>query len=185
MDKKYEITEETKEYNGIILYRIKALKDFGNVKAGELGGFIEKESNLSQSGNCWIYNDAKALNNAMIYENAQIYNETIIRDYAKAFGNVQLFERVNMRHNSIAHGDAKISGDITLADNTIVEGNANLSGSMVLEGHVVLGGDTILNGEYYIQNPEDIIAHATPNYSNYLNPSLFNRSETYNHYILK
>ncbi len=39
------------------LYHIKALKDFDDVKAGTIGG-IEKETNLSHEGNCWIYNDA-------------------------------------------------------------------------------------------------------------------------------
>ena len=33
---KYVFTNETKEYDGQTLYRIRALKDFGNVKAGEL-----------------------------------------------------------------------------------------------------------------------------------------------------
>lgn len=42
-----------------MLYRIQALKKFAIVKAGDKGGFIEKESNLSQDGNCWIYDNAK------------------------------------------------------------------------------------------------------------------------------
>ena len=52
---KYELTEETK-YG---LYRIEALKDFGNVKKGDKGGWIEKEANLSQDGDCWVYGDAE------------------------------------------------------------------------------------------------------------------------------
>ena len=47
---KYELTKESKGN----LFRIKALKDFGNVKKGDLGGFIEKTDNLSQEGNCWV-----------------------------------------------------------------------------------------------------------------------------------
>ena len=56
---KYELTEETIKVEGVTLYRIKALKDFGNVKKGDLGGFVQSEMNLSHYGNCWIYNDAK------------------------------------------------------------------------------------------------------------------------------
>ena len=41
MDKKYELTNETINYDGRILHRIKAIKDFGNVKKGDLGGWIE------------------------------------------------------------------------------------------------------------------------------------------------
>ena len=56
--KKYELTQESIEVKGIILYRIKALMGFSNVKEGELGGFIEKEENLSHSGNAWVYGNA-------------------------------------------------------------------------------------------------------------------------------
>ena len=54
MQKKYEFTGETKQVNGVTVKRIKAVKDFGSTKAGELGGFIESEDNLSHRGNCWI-----------------------------------------------------------------------------------------------------------------------------------
>ena len=40
--KKFELTEETKIYGNLCLKRIKALKDFGNIKKGEMGGFVEK-----------------------------------------------------------------------------------------------------------------------------------------------
>ena len=53
--KKYRLTEETKVINGHTLHRIEALKDFGGVKKGELGGWIEKEDNLSHDGNAWVF----------------------------------------------------------------------------------------------------------------------------------
>ena len=59
MNKKYELTDETQEWNGRTLHRIRALADFGDVKAGELGGWIEKEENLSHNGNAWVYGDAQ------------------------------------------------------------------------------------------------------------------------------
>lgn len=43
MEKKYILTEKTKEYNGHTLHRIQAIKDFGDVKKGDLGGWIESE----------------------------------------------------------------------------------------------------------------------------------------------
>lgn len=52
MEKKYELTEETLAVDGHVLHRIKALRDFGEVKKGDLGGFIEKESNLAHDRNC-------------------------------------------------------------------------------------------------------------------------------------
>ena len=46
MEKKYEILKDTKEfYFGREIYRIRALKDFGNVKKGDIGGYVESEEN--------------------------------------------------------------------------------------------------------------------------------------------
>ena len=54
--KKFELTTEfiTNAF-GKKLFRIKALVEFGDVKAGELGGYVEKEGNVSQAGNAWVY----------------------------------------------------------------------------------------------------------------------------------
>jgi len=57
--KKYKLTSIKKEVYGITLFQIQALKDFGNVKKGELGGWIEKEDNLSQNGNAWVSGNAR------------------------------------------------------------------------------------------------------------------------------
>lgn len=52
MEEKYILTSETSEVNKHILHRIKALKDFGDVKKGDLGGWVEDIHNLSHKGNC-------------------------------------------------------------------------------------------------------------------------------------
>lgn len=62
--KKYELTAEFIEKWGKKLFRIKALISFGSVEAGELGGYVEKEDNLAQTGNAWVYGDAWVSGNA-------------------------------------------------------------------------------------------------------------------------
>lgn len=53
--RKYELlTNDTETINGITLYRIRALRDFGDVKAGDLGGYIQSEHNLSHEDHFWI-----------------------------------------------------------------------------------------------------------------------------------
>ncbi|WP_375679724.1 hypothetical protein [Bartonella sp. AP7XZML] len=56
--KKYKLTDETIKVDRITLYRIRALKDFGDVKKGDLGGFVESERNLSHDDNCWVGDEA-------------------------------------------------------------------------------------------------------------------------------
>ena len=72
MNKKYELTDETQEWNGRTLHRIRALADFGDVKAGELGGWIEKEENLSHNGNAWVCGDAQVYGDARVCGDAQV-----------------------------------------------------------------------------------------------------------------
>ena len=80
MNKKYEFTGEILNCLGRILHRIRALRDFGNVKAGDIGGWIEKEENLSHEGNCWVYDEAE------VYGAAVIEDEAVIRDKAVVGG---------------------------------------------------------------------------------------------------
>ena len=61
---------ETGRYIKVPLHRIRATKDFSDVKAGDFGGFIQDESNLSQEGDCWIYDEAKVYDGAVIEGNA-------------------------------------------------------------------------------------------------------------------
>lgn len=70
---KYEMLQDDKiKVSGHILYRIKALKDFSDVRVGDLGGYIERKENLSQKGNCWVYNNACVFGNARVCGNAKI-----------------------------------------------------------------------------------------------------------------
>ena len=73
--KKYRLTEETIRVGNRTLYRIQALRDFGEVKEGELGGYIEAEKNLSQCCDAWVSGDACVSGNARVYGNADIKKE--------------------------------------------------------------------------------------------------------------
>ena len=65
--KKYELTDDiiTKP-NGDVLHRIKAVRDFRNVKIGDVGGYIEKEENLSHDDDAWVYDDAWVRGDAQV-----------------------------------------------------------------------------------------------------------------------
>lgn len=86
-EKKYQLTDETQNYYGKTLYRIQALKDFGDVKAGDKGGWVESERNLSQEGNCWIYDESVAFGNSHVIGNAKILNDSEIFELACVAGN--------------------------------------------------------------------------------------------------
>src|SRR3990167_4838497 len=75
MNTKFKFTGETKVEYGVTLRRIGALKDFGNVSKGDKGGWIEREENISGSGNAWVYGNAQVCGNARVYGDAWVYGE--------------------------------------------------------------------------------------------------------------
>lgn len=83
MEKKYRLTEETKEWCGRTLHRIEALKDFGDVKAGDKGGWIAKEENLSHQGDAWVYGEARVSDSACVSGSARVSGSAWVCDWAR------------------------------------------------------------------------------------------------------
>ncbi len=67
---------------GTSIYRVQELKNFGDVKAGQLGGFVHCERNLSNENTCWVYPDAVVLGNANVSGKAQICKHAVVADCA-------------------------------------------------------------------------------------------------------
>ena len=87
--KKYEFTGKTKRVElwnrTATLHRIKATVEFGFVKVGELGGWIEKEENLSHEGKAWVCGDAKVCGDAEVCGDAKVWGN------ANVCGNAEVF----------------------------------------------------------------------------------------------
>ena len=110
--KKYELIPEGK------LFRIIALKDFGFIKKGELGGLIEKESNLSQKNECWVYKYAKVYGNASVTGNASITGNAKVTGNAEVYGNAYVSGNAKATKEVITFGNI-FDYDITITDNHI------------------------------------------------------------------
>lgn len=80
---KYGLTNETIIVSGITLHRIRALKDFGAVKAGDLGGFVESEDNLSHDGDCWVAGNARVSGTAHVSGAARLSGSALVSDAAQ------------------------------------------------------------------------------------------------------
>ena len=109
--KKFELTTDRNEESGVTLYRIKALIDFGDVKAGDLGGYAEKEENLSQYGNAWVYG------NARIYGNARVYGNALVSGNACVYGDACVYGNACIYGNAQVHGDACVYGNALVCSN--------------------------------------------------------------------
>lgn len=129
---KYEFTGEKIVYKGHTLHRIRAVCDFGNVKAGEIGGWIEKEKNLSHDYWCWaaddakIYGEAKVLYDAVVYEHACVYGSAEISGYAKIYGNAQVRGSVNIGGNTEIRSSAEVRGSAHVSGNAKIENTSDI-----------------------------------------------------------
>ena len=98
--KKFKLTSEfIVDISGVKLFRIKALIEFGNVKAGDLGGYIEKEENLSHMGDAWVSGDARISGDAQVSGDAWVFGDAQVFGDAWVFGNARVF------------GDTQVFGD--------------------------------------------------------------------------
>jgi len=147
--KKYELTEEAIA-SGKKLYLIRALRDFGCVKAGSYGGWVESEENLSQEGDCWICDNAIvcdkavvsgngmvgqnacACDEARVYDDAVVYMDAQIRGSAKIHGRANVFGSAYICGNADIHGDAQIGLSATVGGNAEVFGSAEIIGEAII-----------------------------------------------------
>ena len=139
--KKFELTAEyVTNIFGKKLFRIKALVEFGIVKEGELGGFVEKESNIDDDGNAWVSGNAQVFGNAKISGNAQVYGN------AKVFGNAWVYGNAWVSGNAQVFGNAKISGNAQVYGNAKVFGNAWVYGNAWISGNAQVYGNAWISG---------------------------------------
>ena len=121
-NKKYTLLKsDTKTFLGKILYRIKAKISFGIVIKGELGGYIEKEDNLSVSGNAWVYGNAWVSGDALVYGNARVYGNAWVYGNARVYGNAWVSGDALVYGNAWVYGDAKAKFYWHIHHETLVE----------------------------------------------------------------
>ena len=128
---KYELIPSDREG----FYRVKALRDFNDVKKGDIGGYVEGEKNLSQLGDCWIYDNAvvsdnaQVCNNARVYGNAYVFGNARVLYEAKVYGNAYVFGNARVLYEAKICDNAKVCGDAHVYDNAKVCGDAVVCGN--------------------------------------------------------
>lgn len=147
--KKYEILKDDFiEYENKRMYRIKALVNFSDVRAGDLGGYIEKEDNLSHRGYCWVYDNAAVNDNARVSENAKIYDYARIYHNAEVSGNAIIENTVQIFNNAKVYGNAAVRHEVNVYEYAEICGTASIGGNFRIHGNVKLDKYARVNGAY-------------------------------------
>ena len=116
-NQKYEITDIAHEKYPF-LHRIRALRDIGQkVKSGELGGFVESESNLSfePGDDAWIFDDAICTGDGYVDKGSRLFG------------------------NAVVCGHGYVSHDSAMSAHTRVEDDAYIRGADLC-GHARVSG---------------------------------------------
>lgn len=148
MKKKYELTDETSDSSWGVLHRIRALVNIPKcrVKAGELGGWIESEKNLSQDGQCWVADDAMIFGDARVTEDACVLGNARLIGRAKAMGSALVMGRSLVDDEATVCGNSIVSGLARAVGRSTVCGKAYVGGYAKISGYAVISSDAHIEG---------------------------------------
>lgn len=166
MEKKYKLTDETLNLGNKVLHRIQALRDIcgGLVKKGDIGGWIEKEDNLSHEGNCWVNSNAKVLDNAIVKGNARITDcamvvgNSIICGYAFVYGNAIIADNAKISDQARILDQVYIGGNAIISDLAMVHDRAKVYGNSKVYGSARVGGCAILSGDAVVSQCMKVVS---------------------------
>ena len=156
--KKFKLSGETKTVPWVetVLHRIVATTTFTlscglTINEGDVGGWIEKESNLSDnawvSDNAQVFDDAKVSGNSHVFENAQVFGNSHVSDNSRVYGNSRVSENSRVYNNAWVFGDtqvfgnSQVYGDACLSGNSLVLGNSHIFGNARVSENVWLSGN--------------------------------------------
>lgn len=178
-DKKYELVPETvTKLYGKSMYRIRALKDFSDVKKGQYGGYIESEENLSQLDNCWIYDDS------IVGLGARVIDNAVVKDASKVIGGSEVSGDAIVEKCSLIDGSSEVSGQSRVIDSLITNASYVIYKSVVNRDSMVYQGSVVSNAivgpETTIRNGASICfdVNSSEDYVVYKAPFSYGRSLT-------
>ena len=180
-NKKYELTDETQvQADGRVLHRIRAVSDFtlsngATVHAGDLGGWVEKEDNLSQTGKAWVYGDARVYGEARVYDDARVfgkasvYGSAEVFDSARVFGSAEVYNAAAVYDSARVYGEARVGGSAAVFASALVYGKARIYGYAEICGdarvyeEAVVHCDSVVCGEARVYGTADVCGSARVN----------------------
>lgn len=118
--KKFALTDTSIWFQGVQLFQIRAMRNFSDVVSGQLGGFVECEKNLSQTGDCWIADNAKVFSKSHVCDDALVMGEAVV------CGHARIYERAFVGSHAYIAGYNRVCGCSLIGGNALFYGNAIL-----------------------------------------------------------
>lgn len=154
-DKTFEFTGETMLHGKVVLNRIRAIVDIPErgVKKGDIGGWIEKETNLF--GNAWVYDESKIYGDSKVYDDAEIRGGSEVRDEAKVYGKAlirnksKIIDHASVFDNAVVTNSevkycGRVYGNAVITEESMVGDYAHVHGDAFIEKSSVYGNASVL-----------------------------------------
>ena len=164
--KKYEFTGETKKVGDITVRRIRLLVDIEyeemsnrpKIKAGTVGGWIEREGNLSHEGRCFVADDACVYGHAFVKDDAlvagdaQVYGfasvtlQAFVHDHATVCGFGVVTDHAGVCGHAIVNEYATVKDSASIIDHATAGGACTVRNNASMGGHSKASGQAIIGG---------------------------------------
>lgn len=147
---KYEFTGEVKNIGGKILHRIRAVRDIPeqNVKAGDLGGWLETEENLSHDSAAWVTGEAWVMGRAYVTDSTLVAGKALVTGEALVTDSAHVMGAALVTDSARVMGEARVSGKARVTGKAWVMGTACVTGKACVSGNarVMKSSDCITIG---------------------------------------
>lgn len=127
------LPDDTREYAGVTLYRIKSTKNIGIIQSGTLGGYISKDVIINTLvGNTWVYEDSIVVG-AVLVEDSCVINSVV---YNNSNCNYEIRNSLLVSSNIINCIELKCFTSFIINSNVIGTKSVNLYNSIINHSYI-------------------------------------------------
>lgn len=132
------MTDETIEFDGHTLHRIRCTEDFLNITKGTLGGFVESYENLCDEA--WVDGDAKVYAGAVVKDRASVQRSACVSNCAV------IAERAYVEDSASVYGAVRIDGNAAIYDSAVIRQESPWP--LIISGYTQIGGNAVIKSDY-------------------------------------
>lgn len=160
---KYKLIPDGSFFRVLALKDIKMPDGIPNVVKNDLGGLVSSKTSLSQEGNCWVFYNAKVIDNARVRDNAIVCGkakvkdnsiiaaDAIVNDCAIIGDNAVVKDCAQVINAAIITGNSIISDSAVISDKAIVTDNSHVSGASTVKDSAIVAGQSSVRGNAEIK----------------------------------
>lgn len=138
-DRHYELTDETIEFDGHTLHRIRCTESFRNVMKGTLGGFVEGYGNLEDDA--WVGDEAKVYDGAVVAGKAYVVGNACVSHFAYIYGSATVRDSA-----LVCDANACIGGYSRIFGSAIIRTDSDHP--VTINGSAKIGGNAVIKSDY-------------------------------------